>query len=470
MRLLLGWAQWVALGYFGLLHVAYLGLDLLAVLRIRKYVTAQATAALPRPFVGLEPPVTVLVPAHDEADSIVASVQALLQLAYPSYEVVVVDDGSQDGTLAALDAAFDLVPFPEAYRVRVPTAAVRGVYRSRRQPALRVLQKEQGGKADALNAGLNAARYPLVCGIDADSVLQRDSLQRVVQPFLDDPRTVAAGGTVRVVNGCTVRDGFIEQVRPPRSWLARVQAVEYLRAFLFGRLGWSPLNALLVISGAFGVFRKEAVVEAGGWRHGTVGEDMDLVMRLHRHLRAARVPFRITFVPDPVCWTEVPEDFRTLGRQRMRWQRGLAESLAANRALAASRRGGVAGWVAYPFQLLFECLGPVLEVGGYLLFVGGALTGHVEPSAAVAFVWLAVGLGLVLSVSAVLLEELSFAVYPRARHVAVLLVAALVENLGYRQLVSVWRLVGLVRWVLRTPGSWGQMRRVPDAWREPTAA
>lgn len=458
--------QWVFLGYFVLMNGAYLLLNFNALLALREYFLGRRVDVLPRAYSDYEMPITIIVPAYNEQATIVASVRALLQLRYPEYEIVVVNDGSRDGTLQALIEAFRLQPFPEAYRQRLASAEVRRVYRSTLHENVRVIDKANGGKADALNAGINASRYPLFCCVDADSILHPDSLYRVLQPFLDDPRTVACGGTVRIVNGSTVRDGFVERVRLPRSPLALLQIVEYLRAFLFGRLGWSPINALLIISGAFGLFRKEVVVAAGGYRTDTVGEDMELVVRLHRVLRAAGRPYRITFVPDPICWTEAPEDLRTLARQRIRWQRGLGESLAKNIGLMTQRRAGVVGRFAYPFNLLFELFGPLLEVAGYAFIIIAALNGWVSLEASLVFLLVAVGLGVVLSTSALLLEELSFHVYPGLRSTLVLFAVAILENFGYRQLNAVWRLVGLLRWLGGGKAKWGEMRR-GGKWSQP---
>jgi cellulose synthase/poly-beta-1,6-N-acetylglucosamine synthase-like glycosyltransferase len=452
-------AQWFFLAYFVGLNLAYIALNLISLRVIGRDADARAALLLPRFFSGLEPPIALLVPAYNEEATIAGSVRSLLQLEYPSFEVVVVNDGSRDGTLDVLRREFQLVPFPEAYRVSIPTRRLRGIYRSLRHRNLRVIDKENGGKADALNAGINAARSPLICAVDADSVLQRDSLQRVVRPFLEDPDTIACGGTIRIANGCRVSEGFMEDVGMPRGWLARIQVVEYLRAFLFGRMGWAPLNAMLIVSGAFGLFRRTVVVEAGGYRTDTVGEDMELVTRLHRLYRVARKPYRIPFVPDPICWTEAPESLRVLRSQRMRWQRGLLESLAANRGLLFHPRGGAPGWVAFPVLLAFEALGPLVEVVGYGFMTSTWLLGWVSWQAFAAFLLAAVGLGLVLSASALLLEEKSFHLYERPQQLGALLVAMLLENLGYRQLTAWWRLRALLRWLGGGRVQWGEMTR-----------
>ena len=458
-------AQWFFLGYFVAINLGYIGLNLLSLGGIRRYLHSHSLDDLPRAESGFELPVSLLVPAYNEEATIGSSVRSMLQLNYPEYEVIVINDGSKDGTLEALKREFGLVTFPEAYWRRLEVKPVRAVYRSTLHGNLRVIDKDNGGKADALNAGINAARYPLFCGVDADSILERDSLKRVVEPFLEEPLTVATGGTVRVANGCEVDGGFLTQVGLPRNPLALLQIVEYLRAFLFGRLGWSPLNAVLIISGAFGVFRKEAVIAAGGYRHDTVGEDMELVVRLHRHHRVRRIPYRITFVPDPICWTEAPESLRVLKNQRVRWQRGLSESLTLNLPLLCHPRGGAPGWIAFPFMVLFEWLGPLIEVAGYAFMIAGFALGLVSIEAFVVFMVVALGFGLLLSTNALLLEEASFHVYPGLRSLPVLAAVAVLENFGYRQLNSVWRLWGLLRWMAGAKANWGDMKRTAS-WQK----
>jgi len=458
-RLVIEFATWFVLGYFVLLNLGYLSLNLLALASLRRDLRRKAVDELPQPFTGLEPAISLLVPAYNEEATIAASLRSMLQLAYPEFEIVVINDGSRDGTLQVLREQFDLYLFPEAVNPRLPTQPVRGVWRSRSHPNLRVVDKENGGKADSLNAGINVARHPLFCGVDADSLLARDSLLRVVRPFLRDPRMVASGGTVRVANGCDVQAGLLTRVGLPRNPWALFQVVEYLRAFLFGRLGWSEIGGMLIISGAFGVFRTDAVVAAGGYRPKTIGEDMELVVRLHRMLREKGVDYRIEFVPDPVCWTEVPEDRRTLANQRIRWQRGLSESLAGHWQLMFSRRGGTPGWVAFPFMVLFEWLGPLVELGGYIFMAVAFVTGLVSWQAFAVFLFLAIGLGILLSASGLLLEEIAFHVYPKRRHLLVLAVVGVLENFGYRQLNSWWRLVGLYRWAAQRESQWGAMKR-----------
>ncbi|MFC7515035.1 glycosyltransferase [Herbaspirillum sp. GCM10030257] len=458
-QLVVSFITWFVICYFILLNCGYLLLNLMSILTLRRKGQEKILDNLPQVYSGLEPPISLLVPAYNEEATIAASVRSMLQLQYSELEIIVINDGSKDGTLEVLKEEFSLLPFPEAYRVQIETKPINGIYRSRRYPNLRVIDKVNGGKADSLNAGINASRYPLFCGVDADSILQRDSLQRVVKPFLHDPDMVATGGTVRVANGCDVKGGFLTGVGLPNNIWALFQVVEYLRAFLFGRLGWSTINGMLIISGAFGVFRKDTVIMAGGYKPKTIGEDMELVVRMHRILRERKQRYRIEFVPDPVCWTEAPEDFQTLKNQRIRWQRGLSESLSANWGLMFNRNGGTPGWIAFPFMVLFEWLGPLMELGGYIFMALAYVFGWVSWEAAAVFLFVAIGLGILLSASGILLEELSFHIYPKGRHLAWLGLIVILENFGYRQLNSYWRLVGLWRWARQKEASWGAMTR-----------
>jgi cellulose synthase/poly-beta-1,6-N-acetylglucosamine synthase-like glycosyltransferase len=341
-------------------------------------------------------------------------------------------------------------------------------------PALCVIDKENGGKADALNAGVDAAHHPYVCAIDADALIEEDALLQVAKPILDDPDlVVATGGIVRIANGCRIDHGRVVEVRLPRSRLATLQVVEYFRAFLVGRVGWSSLNALPIISGAFGLFKRSLVEAVGGYSTKTVAEDVELVLRLHRYLRERDEPYRIEFVAAPVCWTEAPEDVRSLSRQRRRWQRGLGESLWRHKRMIGNRRYGTLGLVALPFFLLFEFLGPLIEAAGPLAALGAFALDRLSLPFLIAFLTLSVFLAILLSVAALALEEFSFRRHARGREIARLVAYAVLENLGYRQLVAVWRTLAFVD-LLRRKKDWGAQRRrgfaTPPSPAPPVAA
>ena len=450
---------WAALAFLLANSAAYLTLNIVSFVVLRRYKQRQTLGILSTRFSNLEIPVSLLIPAYNEEATVVATVRSMLQLNYSHFEIIVINDGSTDRTLAQLKEAFDLHPFPEVVRRRLTTQPIRGIYRSAAYPELKIVDKENGGKSDALNAGINVAQYPLFCALDADGVLRPDSLQSITRPFLDDPRTVAAGGIIRIANGCDVVNGWVVGTGLPRHPLALMQVVEYTRAFLFGRLGWNPVNGLLVISGAFGVFHKETIIEAGGYRNDAIGEDMELIVRLHRTLSKAGRPYRIVFAPEPVCWTEAPEDIKTLRSQRIRWQRGLCESLWLHRSLLFSRRGGWAGWAAFPFALFFEGMSAVFEGAGWIYFGVGYLAGWVELDFALTFLVVNIGFGILLTVSALLLDEISHHTYPRQSQIFVLLIAAIAENFGYRQVNLYWRLLGLLQWLTGTKAKWGDMKR-----------
>jgi len=452
--------EWTFLAYFAAINAAYLAQCLLAVFSVRRYLKSSAIDELDPAYSTLHLPISLVVPAYNESKSIVTSVKALLQLEYPDFEVVVVNDGSTDDTLEKLIAGFQLSRYPEAYRKQVPCRPVIATYRSARYRNLRVVSKENGGnKADACNAGINVCRNPLVAIVDADGVLQRNSLTRAVRPFLENPETVAAGGAIRIANGCKLREGFLEEVALPRNPLALMQVIEYLRSFLFGRMGWEPLGAVLIVSGAFGVFRRTTLIEVGGFNPHAVGEDMELIVRIHRIMKQQRRRYHIGFIPDPVCWTDAPETLKDLGSQRTRWHHGLGQALALNRWLILNPRGGTVSWLAIPFYVLFELLGPVIEALGFVFFLTGAALGMIAWADAGVFLVLALSLGMLLSICAIMLEEFSFPMYRKSRDLALLYAAALLENFGYRQLTVWWRLKGLFRWLTGRRHKWETITR-----------
>jgi cellulose synthase/poly-beta-1,6-N-acetylglucosamine synthase-like glycosyltransferase len=449
---------YVVLGYFVALAVFYLVLYASAALDMWEYLRRVRAEKYSQILSSeIAPSISMLVPAHNEEATIKESVRALLTLTYPRLEIVVVDDGSTDGTLPELISTFALVPMDPIYDRQIVTKDVQSLYRSKQYPNLVVVSKENGGKADSLNVGLNIATSELVCALDADTILDPDGLRRLVRPFIRSHDVVAAGATIRVANGCTVTKGRLASERGPHRALAGIQAVEYLRAFLFGRPGWNRLGGNLLISGAFGLFRRQNLLDTKGYVK-SVGEDMELIVRLRRHGYETGQPARIEFVPDPVAWTETPTAFRELGRQRERWQRGFTDVLWRHRRLLLNPRYGVLGMVVFPAFVLFEWMAPLIELLGLTLVVVGLILGQVSALFAVLFFSLACGLGVLLSMLALMLEELSFRRYGRARDRALLVVWAVLENLGYRQLTVWWRLRGVLSYV-RGKKSWGKMNR-----------
>jgi cellulose synthase/poly-beta-1,6-N-acetylglucosamine synthase-like glycosyltransferase len=410
-------------------------------------------------------PVSVLVPAYNEELSIVASVRSFVTMHYPLFEVVVVCDGPTDGTLERLIEAFALVEEPMVYARTLESRPVRAVYRSLRYPNLVVADKENGGKADAVNAAINLARYPLIAPVDSDSILDAEAILRASRMFLEDEALLAVGGTIRPLNGAVMDGGRPGELRMPPTWLERLQIVEYARAFFLGRAGWTRYGALLIISGAFGLFRRGPVIEVGGLWTGTLGEDMELVMRLHKEAIRRGRPHAIRFSPDPICWTEVPSDLATLRRQRNRWHRGLWTNLWRHRDMLLNPRYGRLGMLAVPYFWLFEALGPVIEVLGYVVILGSLALGLLDPAFALLFLTLAVLQGILLSQIGAGVEGLLLHRYARTRDRILLFATAFMEFAGLRQVLTLERFRATLQAVRRTPTTWGEMARrgIPSA-------
>ncbi len=404
----------------------------------------------------LSPKVSILIPAFNEEVWIAESVRRTLALRYPDIEVIVINDGSTDSTLTELTGAFDLADVLPVYRKRIETNHVRSIKRSKIHPELLVVDKHNGGKADALNVGLNVASGELVCAIDADTIVGADALQELVAPFLTYPDTVAVGGTIRLVDGRVPEDEASLNYAP-RKFLLGAQTVEYLRAFLVGRLGWNPLGGAIVISGAFGLFDREALVAVGGYNRQSIGEDMELVVRLRRRAYEAGEFARVVFAPNPVAWTEAPASFTTLGRQRNRWFRGLLDVLYRHRAMLFRRRYGTAGWVAMPYFLFVETLAPLAEFIGIILTGIGLATGILEPGdlriIAVAYL-----IGLLRTLTILTLSDAIFNVHRGLFSRLRLLAYTFYESTVMHQATLLWRMWGLWSFV-RGDHSWGVQER-----------
>jgi cellulose synthase/poly-beta-1,6-N-acetylglucosamine synthase-like glycosyltransferase len=442
-------------GYFIILNGTYTIFTFVAMRRIRAHSATASLKSLQDITSGAyHKPVSVIVPAFNEVHTIVASARALLVLQYPEFEIIIVDDGSTDDTFEELKRAFQLAPLKKPLRTVLAHTPITDLYMSVRHANLFVVRKANGGKSDALNAGIDASHYPLFCCVDADSLLEPDALLRAAKPFVDDREVIASGGLVRVLNGCVVRDGMVEEIRAPKKGIECIQAAEYTRGFLSGRMAWNAFSSLLIISGAFGVFRKDLVLAVGGY-YPTVGEDMDLVVRLHRYCCENNVRYKVVFVPEPVCWTQVPSDLRSLLRQRSRWHRGLVDTLWRNRTMFGNPRYGTVGLFGLPYFALVEMLGPAIEFVGYLGFVILFLLNWVDPEFALLFLVVAVLWGIWINVAGVMLDNLVFRRYRDLRDVLKLSLYGSLEFLGYRQLLAAERLISTFQW----RSGWGQARR-----------
>ena len=408
---------------------------------------------------GVSMPISILVPAYNEAETIVQNVRSMLSLHYPEFEVIVVNDGSTDKTMAEIIEGLDLRPVERAWHMEVPCADVRGLYGNpENYPRLLVVDKANGGKADALNAGINLSRFPLFCAVDADSLLDHDSLLQVMRPFVEEPEEmIAVGGRLSIVNGCKVRAGQVVEIGLPRQLFPLLQSIEYIRAFLMARLAWSRLNAMLIISGAFGLFKRSSAIKVGGYSTDTVGEDMEFVVKLHRYYREQGIPYQMRYVPDSVCWTQAPEGYRVLATQRRRWQRGMLQTLWKHRTMVFNPMYGRVGIVGMGYFFFMDVVAPLVELCGYILVPLSWYLGRINTEFFYAYAAITIAYGVFLSTGALLLDMLVTRTV-RARDLLVLTISAILENFGYRQWNNWWRLEGFYEFFTRRT-EWGAMPR-----------
>ncbi len=404
-------------------------------------------------------PVSIIVPAYNEKTGIVDTVQSLLTLEYPQYEIIVVNDGSKDDTLQTVIEAFGMKQVHRTVKQELPTKEVRGVYESTLHPNILLVDKVNGGKADALNVGINLSHYPYFCSIDGDSILSNTSLLRVMQPIISsNDDVIAAGGSVRIANGADVQMGTVINSVVPNNPFVIMQIIEYLRAFYMGRIALSKFNLVLIISGAFSVFSKKWVIKAGGYSVNTIGEDMELVVKLHRYILDNKLKKRIEFVPDPVCWTEAPDNMRDLRTQRRRWHQGLFGSLMIHRKMTFNPKYKQIGLISLPYFWLIEFFGPVIELLGYLYIIISFMVGDLYMQSAIILTALFLVYSSFLSMFAVLLEAWSINTYPRIRDIFKLIAFSLSETFWFRPLTIFFRLEGVI-YYLRKREDWGQLQR-----------
>ncbi len=407
------------------------------------------------------PSISVVAPAYNEGKTIIENVKALLTLYYNNFDVIVVNDGSKDDTLEKVINEFELEKVHFAINYQTPCKEIIGVYRSRskKYKKLTVIDKVNGGKADALNAGINISTKKLYVGIDVDSIIEPDALLKLVKPFIEssDGRVIATGGVIRIANDCVFEDGQILEVRVPKSFLPRMQVLEYTRAFLMGRISWTKLDGLLIISGALGLFDREIVVKAGGYSH-TVGEDMELVVKIRRYMSERKLKYKVEYIPDPLCWTESPNKLKILGNQRNRWTRGTIDTLRTHKKIFFNSKYGNMGMLGYPYWFFFEWLAPLIEFGGYIYLTFLIFFGKVNWDFFILMTLFVYFFALAFSTWALLYEELTFHRYNRKKDIFLLFITAFVEPILYHPLTVYWSVRGNIDY-LRGKGGWGNMER-----------
>ncbi len=426
-------------------------------LRKNSYVDYNTIVASP-----MAPTLSVIAPAFNESRTIIDNIRTLMSLYYNNYEVIVVNDGSKDDSLEKIIEAYELEKVNYYFDYRLPCKRIRGVYKSKNRSfkKLTVIDKLNGGKADSLNAGLNVSKNDLIVSIDADSIMEPDALLKLVKPFLEskDKRVIGAGGVIRIANSCEIEGGHIKKIHLPKNFMARAQVMEYTRAFLLGRMAWSELDGLLLISGALGMFNREIVIQAGGYHTDTVGEDMELVVRIRRYMVEQNIPYDVVYIPDPLCWTEVPEDLRTLAKQRSRWTRGTLETLISHRKLFMNKKFGKLGLLGYPYWLIFEWFAPIIEFFGILWFFFLVITGKLNWPFFLLLSGFVYFFAVSLSIWAVVFEEITFHKYEKRRDVLRLIATAFLQPIFYHPIILVFNVKGNIDKILGR-NTWGKMER-----------
>ncbi|MCK5067980.1 MAG: glycosyltransferase family 2 protein [Bacteroidales bacterium] len=446
-----------------LIFTTYLILTVFSAVSLRKYLRKNSyvdyNSIVSSP---LAPSLSVIAPAYNESRTIVDNIRTLLSLYYNNYEVVVINDGSSDDSLDKIIKAYELEKVNYYFDYHLPCERIRGVYKSQNRSfkRLTVIDKQNGGKADTLNAGLNVCRNDLVVSIDADSIMEPDALLKLVKPFMEakEKRVIGAGGVIRIANSCEISGGHIKKVNLPKQFLPRAQVMEYTRAFLMGRMAWSELDGLLLISGALGMFDREIVIQSGGYSTNTVGEDMELVVRIRRYMADNKLDYDVVYIPDPLCWTEVPSNWKILARQRSRWTRGTMETLITHRKLFFNRKYGKLGMLGYPYWLVFEYLAPIIEFLGILWFFFLVITDRLNWPFFLLLTGFVYFFAVSLSIWAVLFEEITFHKYEKRRDVLKLMGTAFLEPVFYHPMVMLMSIKGNID-KLFNKKSWGKMER-----------
>ena len=455
-------ASWLFLAYGLIISTGYMLTAIFSFLEIRDYKRKNNFAnEFPLLQSSNLPKISILAPAYNEQNNVVNNLKSLLTLNYPSYEIIIINDGSKDDTLGKLVKTFNLEPINFLDDAALQTKKVRNIYKSK-NPAfknVKVIDKVNGGKADSLNAGINYCAHELICCIDVDCILEHDALLKLVKPFLHNTeKVIASGGVIRVANSCKVEDGRIVEVKLPDSFLARAQVVEYFRAFLMGRMAWSRLDGLLLISGAFGIFDKKIAMEAGGYNTKTVGEDMELLVRMRRSMREKKIKYTVGFVPDPLCWTEVPDKWRILHRQRNRWTRGTVETLWIHRKMLFNPKYKVLGLLSMPYWFFFEWMAPIIEFIGVLYFIFLIIFGAVDFRVLSIFLMVVYTFAILFSVTALFYEEYSFQQYKKPKYILKLISTVLLEPLLYHPFIM-WASIKGNFDLMIGRNQWGEMAK-----------
>ncbi|MBF0566795.1 MAG: glycosyltransferase [Nitrospirae bacterium] len=411
-------------------------------------------------------PITVIIPAYNEEDTIVSTIRVLAAQKYPFLDIIVVNDGSGDGTLRELVRAFSLVQETVRFRQYITTAGIRGCYRSAAMPSLQVIDKDNGGKADAINAGLNLAGSELVCILDADVIPEKHAMLYMVQPFVQKPgeNVLVTGGNVRIHHGSSVPMGTIEYLSTPKKWIYLLQILEYIRSFSLFRLGWSAINSVPLVSGAAGMFRRVELLRLGGFQKFSKGEDMEIIMRLHEYYLRANKPYRIIQLVRPVIFTGAPSSIKELAGQRKRWQVGLLSTLRVYKHLIFNRKFKAIGILVLPYFLIFEALSPFIEMGSYLALGLASMAKLMSFEYWLVFIFTIIGGGALNNLCAIVSESHYLRLYTRRIDLVKLMAIGVLEPFGYHQLNQLWKIQATFTYLSKThlKSTWQPPKREGD--------
>jgi cellulose synthase/poly-beta-1,6-N-acetylglucosamine synthase-like glycosyltransferase len=411
------------------------------------------------------PTVSIIAPAYNEEKTIIDNIKCLLALQYKDFEIIIVNDGSKDDSLNKVINYFDLVKVERAYELKIPCANIKAIYQSL-NPAynhLLIIDKENGGKADALNAGINISQNELFLALDVDCIIEPDAILKMVKPFIDDSKhiVIASGGVVRIANSCEITDGRISKVNYPKNIWAKFQVLEYFRAFTLGRMAWSRLNGLLIISGAFGLFDRQRVIKVGGYDKTTVGEDLELVVRLRRYMHdVEKKKYRVAFIPDPLCWTEVPESLKILSRQRNRWTRGGIDTIRKHQKMFLNPKYGLIGMLSFPYWVIFEWLAPIIQSLGivYVFFI--SLFGLLNIQVFLTLLLFVLTFSMSYSLFSIFFEAYTYNRYKGAGYISQSILLMFLEMIIFQPLNMFFSLSGNFDFFFRkSKNGWGNMTR-----------
>jgi len=411
------------------------------------------------------PTVSIIAPAYNEEKTIIDNIKCLLSMQYQCYEIIVVNDGSTDNTLKKIIEHFKLVKIERVSQSNLYCEPIIAIYQSMKcaYSQLVVIDKKNGGKSDALNAGLNIAKNELFLAIDVDCIIESDAILKMVKPFIDDTKrtVIASGGVVRIANSCEIKDGRIIKIKYPKNIWAKFQVLEYFRAFTLGRMAWSKLNGLLIISGAFGLFDRKRVIKIGGYDINTVGEDLELVVRLRKYMHdVERKKYRVAFILDPLCWTEVPEDLKTLSRQRNRWTRGGIDTIIKHRKMFLNPNYGVIGMISFPYWFLFEWLAPIIQLSGIIYFVAIVFMGFLDFQIFITVLLFGLSFAVMYSIFSIFFEAYTYNKYIGLGYLAQSILMTLLELIIYQPMIMWFSICGNFDFFFKKDKKcWGKMIR-----------